>query len=316
MATAFENLAPRIIGDLILDLGLTAEQAAGIVGNLAAESGLLAIQERRPIRGRGGFGYAQWTGPRRVAFEKWAKQWGYDPTSYAANYGYILYELKNSYAYVLDRLRLTKTAKAAAETFGYHFEKFAGFKQIAGNPNYAARIRFAERALDLYRNRPKQPEPAPVPAPVPVPLPDPKPAVETKRAQGLLIAAIGLVGGALAKKWFPGSESAFSQFLVDYGGEITAAVGVLWSYLGQRAAGAPISGTPLAQTIEEAKSQIAMRHAEQVTDDEPEQAQPVSLFDLPMSVILDELPALLAAIRNVQPEQPKLLEHKPADAGE
>src|SRR5215213_6843580 len=161
MATAFENLAPRIIKDLMFDLSLTAEQAAGIVGNLAAESGLLAIQEKRPIRGRGGFGWAQWTGTRRLAFERWAKESGYDLESYAANYGFLLHELKTDYAYVVDRLRLTKTAKAAAETFGYHFEKFAGFQTIAGNPNYGTRVRFAERALALYRKA----EPAVVPTP-------------------------------------------------------------------------------------------------------------------------------------------------------
>jgi len=52
MTTAFENLAPRIMGDLIFDFGLTPEQAAGVVGNLGAESGLRAVQEARPIRGR------------------------------------------------------------------------------------------------------------------------------------------------------------------------------------------------------------------------------------------------------------------------
>src|SRR5215216_2008674 len=49
MATAFENLAPRIMGDLIFDFDLMPEQAAGVVGNLGAESGLSAVQEARPI---------------------------------------------------------------------------------------------------------------------------------------------------------------------------------------------------------------------------------------------------------------------------
>lgn len=95
MATAFENLAPRVMKQLIADFALTVEQAAGIVGNLGAESGLLAIAERRPLvaGSRGGFGWAQWTGPRRVSFEHFARDRGFDMKSYEANYGYLTAEL-------------------------------------------------------------------------------------------------------------------------------------------------------------------------------------------------------------------------------
>lgn len=151
MASAFDNLAPRMVADLMRELNITAEQGAGIVGNGGAESGLLAIQEKKPSSGRGGFGYFQWTGPRRVAFEAWCKAQGLKETSYEANVGFLIHELKTSQRKALDHLRLTKTAKAAAETFGYHFEKFAGFEKIEGNPNYATRTKLAERALALYR---------------------------------------------------------------------------------------------------------------------------------------------------------------------
>ena len=63
----YAQRAPMIMADLKRELGLTHEQAAGLVGNLGYESaGFKALQEGRPISGAGGFGYAQWTGPRRT----------------------------------------------------------------------------------------------------------------------------------------------------------------------------------------------------------------------------------------------------------
>jgi hypothetical protein len=98
MATAFQNLVPRIMGDLILDFGLSPIQAAAVLGNLAHESaGFTAMQERNPVGGgRGGLGWAQWTGPRRRAFEAWVSKKGFAPDSYAANYGYLKAELSGA----------------------------------------------------------------------------------------------------------------------------------------------------------------------------------------------------------------------------
>jgi hypothetical protein len=48
--------------------------AEGVVMNFQDESGLdTGIQEHAPRAGRGGFGIAQWTGPRRVALEDFAR---------------------------------------------------------------------------------------------------------------------------------------------------------------------------------------------------------------------------------------------------
>lgn len=62
----------RLMGDLSRDLGLTSYQAAGIVGNFSVETGgFRHQQELNPtVAGsRGGYGMAQWTGPRRRALE-------------------------------------------------------------------------------------------------------------------------------------------------------------------------------------------------------------------------------------------------------
>lgn len=86
----------RIMRDLMKDYGISQEYAAGIVGNLDYETmGFTEFQELKPlVKGsRGGFGIAQWTGPRRVAFEKFAEEKGLDPNSYEANYGFLKFEL-------------------------------------------------------------------------------------------------------------------------------------------------------------------------------------------------------------------------------
>jgi tail lysozyme len=64
----FAQKAPGIMSNLTQDFGLTREQAAGLVGNFGAETGGFAkLQEVKPLvpGSRGGWGWAQWTGPRR-----------------------------------------------------------------------------------------------------------------------------------------------------------------------------------------------------------------------------------------------------------
>lgn len=87
----------RLIADLQEDFGLSLGAAQGFAGALAMESeGFNTFQERAPtVAGsRGGYGMAQWTGPRRVAFENYAAQQGLDIASYEAQYGYLRQELK------------------------------------------------------------------------------------------------------------------------------------------------------------------------------------------------------------------------------
>lgn len=86
----------RLMRDLMKDYGISKEYAAGIVGSLDYETGnFMYMQEIKPlVKGsRGGYGYAQWTGPRRIAFERWAKENKLDPASYEANYGFLKHEI-------------------------------------------------------------------------------------------------------------------------------------------------------------------------------------------------------------------------------
>jgi hypothetical protein len=142
----FDDNAAGVMRSLMVDFDLTPEQAAGIVGNLGAESGLRAVQEARPTvpGSRGGYGWAQWTGPRRRQFEAYCARNGLEPRSYKANYGWLFVELSGPYAHAITQLKKTTTLKAAVETFEANYEK-AGIKRMA------ARVRFAERALALYQ---------------------------------------------------------------------------------------------------------------------------------------------------------------------
>jgi hypothetical protein len=107
-----------ITARLASDLNLTTAQAAGITGNLQAESGLQAVQERSPIGGgRGGFGWAQWTGSRRDEFEAYAKANNLDPKSDEANYGYLLHELQGpESAKMMAQLRGLQGPNAARDS--------------------------------------------------------------------------------------------------------------------------------------------------------------------------------------------------------
>ncbi len=126
-ASAFptKDAGKRLMKDLMRDFDLTTEQAAGVVGNLDYETGgFKFMQEIKPIvpGSKGGFGFAQWTGPRRVAFEEYAAANKLDVSSYEANYGFLKHELENTAeGNIMDDLRSTDSASAAATLFSNEF---------------------------------------------------------------------------------------------------------------------------------------------------------------------------------------------------
>jgi hypothetical protein len=129
---------------LASDLNLTPDQASGLVGNLQAESGLQAVQEGKPISGRGGFGWAQWTGSRRDAFEAYAKANNLDPKSDEANYGFLRQELNSpEYAGMMGRLRGTKSSGEAASLVEREYERPA-VSNAGTRMNYANQIASAK----------------------------------------------------------------------------------------------------------------------------------------------------------------------------
>ena len=138
---------PAVIRKLNLDLqrdfGLNQAQAAGVIANLSFESGgFQQFQEITPLisGSRGGFGYAQWTGPRRRDFEAWVSARDLSPYSYEANYGFLKHELANTAERrVIAKLKGAQSAVYAAQIFSETFLR-PGIPHLRKRQELAARI--------------------------------------------------------------------------------------------------------------------------------------------------------------------------------
>lgn len=129
------------------DFNLTLEQAAGIVGNLGFESiGFTAHHEIGQAEGVGGYGWAQWTGPRRTTFFAWCSTHGLDQQSDEANYGYLCQELRTTQSQTIVSLRDATTLAEAVWSVGRTFERPAGTTPT-NLPGYTDRVKWAHRAL-------------------------------------------------------------------------------------------------------------------------------------------------------------------------
>ena len=117
--------AAQLTADMMQKYGLTREQAIGAVGVMGYESGNFRVmQEQNPQGGRGGWGYAQWTGPRRTDFDNFVKANNLDPASYAANWGMIQHEIATNpqYARAIAALKQTGNVADAARSWETNYE--------------------------------------------------------------------------------------------------------------------------------------------------------------------------------------------------
>lgn len=71
--------------------GFSAAAAAGIMGNMFAESGMIVDVEE--YSGGGGYGLCQWTGIRRTNLFNWCANNGYDPSTLEGQLNFLLYEV-------------------------------------------------------------------------------------------------------------------------------------------------------------------------------------------------------------------------------
>lgn len=118
--TVFTDKVQKYLPRMMSDLNITKEQASGIFGNIGTETGgFMALQEIKPtVKGsRGGYGWLQWTGPRRKTYEAWCKAKSLDPSADETNYLYLVHETTTDEKASLVALRRTPTVEAATETF-------------------------------------------------------------------------------------------------------------------------------------------------------------------------------------------------------
>lgn len=141
----FEDKAVNIMENLLKDFpNITVEDAAAILGNLGHETGgFVHLQELNPVSGSGGYGWAQWTGPRRNAFISWANNKGLQPSSDAANYGFLVYELRTTESPAIPALISASGLYNKVVAFEKKFER-------AGVKNYGSRLNYANKALAAY----------------------------------------------------------------------------------------------------------------------------------------------------------------------
>jgi hypothetical protein len=134
--------------------GLTAEQIAGILGNLRAESGMdpaiiqggaIAGPSYTPVNGVG-FGIAQWTFTARQApLVALAKSTNRPITDLSLQLDYLWQELNGSHAYALASLKATNTPEQAAYVFHRDFEGSADSEaQVIANRGGGARLLYEQ----------------------------------------------------------------------------------------------------------------------------------------------------------------------------
>ena len=121
--TAGAATATSVVSRLMKDYGLTRTQAVGAAGVMGYESGnFQTMQEVGQAPGHGGWGWAQWTGPRRTAFMNWARDHKLEPSSDAANYGFLQHELATNYSHVIPIMKRQNSVDSAAYAWERYFE--------------------------------------------------------------------------------------------------------------------------------------------------------------------------------------------------
>lgn len=123
-----------------LDKGLTPAQAAGIVGNLQAESGVRPGQHQI---GGPAFGIAQWEGSRRRNLEQFARAQGKPVDDLGVQLDFIWHECQTTERSAFNALRQTRSAAEAAQVWCSRWER-------AGIPHMENRIAYANEALGTF----------------------------------------------------------------------------------------------------------------------------------------------------------------------
>jgi hypothetical protein len=188
----FRAKAPGIMAKLLSDFPITPLDAAAILGNLGHECvGFTKLQEMKPAvpGSRGGYGWAQWTGPRRRAFEAWCSKHDKDPASDEANYAWLFLELKGIEG--TEGAAIGKTLKAA--DLDAKVEAFEKAFLRAGVKHYPSRKLWAKRALDAHHKADSPTGDYPTAKPQPTPSqPTAEPAKGNGPPFGIIITVIVL----------------------------------------------------------------------------------------------------------------------------
>lgn len=195
--SVFRAKAPKIMRLLMQDFPFDKYDAAAVMGNAGHESGgLTNFQEDNPWSGQGGFGWFQWTGPRRRDFMDYCRRNTLNPRSDDANYKFLWVELNGSERRAVGAVKSAKGLYNKTVAFERAFER-------AGIKHYSSRYVWAKRALAAYEAEGVPPSP-PIPSPAepegvvnkPSPVPD-MPVPKLEKPKGKDVAGEVIIGGTL-----------------------------------------------------------------------------------------------------------------------
>lgn len=162
----WEERSGWIVRRLATDIACKDFQAAGVVGQFGFESEEFKTMQERGIQPpRGGWGWAQWTGPRRVNFNKWVAQRGLNPSSDEANYGFLVFELLGDYKGFAAQLRQTTTIEEACRLAHEKYERPSDvldgtYRSGPARLSYALRALTGARAQASTSTAQPQPQPS------------------------------------------------------------------------------------------------------------------------------------------------------------
>lgn len=131
----------------LVQRGVPLHIARGMVANMIAESRLdPGINEISPLvaGSRGGYGLNQWTGPRRVAFENFARERGVALNDVNAQLDFTLYELQGPESRAWNALQGARDEVDAARIYSEQFLR-------PGIPHMENRLAQARRLAGIDR---------------------------------------------------------------------------------------------------------------------------------------------------------------------
>lgn len=125
--------------------GFTAEAAAGAMGNMFAESGMIVDVEE--FSGGGGYGLCQWTGPRRTSLVSWCQSNGYAYNSLEGQLKFMMHELESrGQLYLRDITNVEEATRKWLNDF-----------EVAGIVRWDVRINAANDYYNRWKNYKKIP---------------------------------------------------------------------------------------------------------------------------------------------------------------
>lgn len=168
--------------------GLPPHVAAGLVGNMMQESGA-DINPGAVGDNGNAFGSAQWNGPRRHAYNAYAKGRGVEPTNFDAQLDYLLQEGRTTEKSAWEAIQGAKTAEEAALIASQKFWR-------PGTPHNERRTGYARSVYDRFSQA------APAAA-------QPAPDQDRSKAQTIMDTVGGAAGtaGTWFKKFLPGDQT-------------------------------------------------------------------------------------------------------------